>query len=68
MVRLTDAEREELSDFARTRHEQPPLPPEDRFVAPTPEGRLRYIRWATQASKFFKGEKPVRFGGDHWRL
>ena len=38
------------------------------IVEATPEGRARYIRWASQASKFFKGEKPVDFSGDHWKL
>jgi len=68
MARLTDAEREELRAFSRARHDEPPLPPEDLFVAPTAKGRLRYIRWVTQAAKFFKGEKPVRFRGNQWRL
>lgn len=68
MTRLTDAEREELRAFSRARHVEPPLPPEDLFVASTADGRLRYIGWVTQASKFFKGKKPVRFRGDHWRL
>lgn len=39
-----------------------------RIVEPTPEARGRYIRWATEAAKFYKGIKPVRFTGDQWKL
>jgi hypothetical protein len=39
-----------------------------RIVEPTPEARARYCRWATEAAKFYKGHKPVRFTGDHWKL
>jgi hypothetical protein len=39
-----------------------------RTVESTPEARARYCRWATEAAKFFKGTKPVRFEGDHWLL
>lgn len=35
------------------------------IVAPTVEVRERYCRWATEAAKFFKGKKPVRFVGDN---
>jgi hypothetical protein len=38
------------------------------IVEQTPEGRARYIRWATEAAKFFKGTKPVCFTGEHWKL
>lgn len=37
-------------------------------VEATPEARRRYVRWATEAAKFFKGKKPVRFVGDYWKL
>jgi len=39
-----------------------------RVVQPTAEARGRYCRWATEAAKFYKGVKPVRFAGDHWKL
>lgn len=68
MARLTDQDREALLGGLRQSTAEPPLSPEERFVAPTVEARARYIRFATQASRFFKGEKPVRFTGDHWKL
>ncbi|MBK5970962.1 hypothetical protein Thiosp_00388 [Thiorhodovibrio litoralis] len=39
-----------------------------RVVKPTTEARYRYCLWATAAAKFFRGKKPVRFGGEHWKL
>ncbi len=32
------------------------------------EDRYRYLQFASDASHFFKGEKPVRFTGEHWCL
>lgn len=68
MTKLSDKEREAWRNVVKHRIQQPPLRPDERFVAPTPEARMRYIRFATQASAFFKGEKPVRFRGNDWRL
>lgn len=68
MTRLTDQERRELIAAARQPFDNPPLRPDERFVAPTPEARLRYIRFATQAARFYRGDKPVGFRGDHWKL
>ncbi len=68
MTRLTEAERtawRALSDECLT---QPALRHDERFVEQTPAGRQRYIEFATEAACFFKGEKPVRFVGEHWRL
>jgi len=39
-----------------------------RIVEPTTEARARYCRWATEAAKFYKGTKPVRFVGNQWKL
>ena len=68
MAQLTDSDRSELLRVAKLKIEQLPLRHEERFVAPTVEARERYIRFATQASKFFKGTKPVCFEGDCWKL
>jgi len=68
MTRLTDAERQELRRISARAHVEPPLSSQDRFVAPTPQARMRYIHWVTQASKFFKGEKPHPVDGPGWRL
>ena len=68
MTQLTDSDRNELLRVAKLEIEQLPLGREERLVAPTIEARERYIRFATQASKFFKGTKPVCFEGDHWKL
>ncbi len=68
MSRLTKEEIEALRAAAGGDFTQPPLRPHERFVAPTPEARARFIEFCTQASRFHKGVKPVRFGGRHWKL
>jgi hypothetical protein len=69
MARLTEAERAELRRVAAWPHCEPPLLPEDRFVAPTLEARKRYILWVSQASRFCRQDKPMPDdGGDGWRL
>jgi len=69
MARLTEAERAELRRVAAREHHEPPLPPEDRFVAATPEARMRYILWVTEAAKFCRQDKPIPSDdGDGWRL
>ncbi len=34
----------------------------------TPQGRLQYIRFVSEASAFCRARKPVRFHGEHWKL
>jgi hypothetical protein len=68
MTRLTEREREDLRRLAEGPREGQPLTAEARFVAPTPEARMRYIRFASRAARFYKGDKPVRFRGNDWRL
>lgn len=68
MARLTDAEREGLRRAAEAPFEEPPLSADERYVAPTVEARARYIRFATHAARLYRGAKPVRFVGEHWKL
>ena len=68
MAKLTDNDRSELLRVSTLKIEQPPLSFDERFVAPTVAARERYIRFATQASQFFKGTKADCFEGDHWKL
>ncbi|MCS3904399.1 hypothetical protein J2T55_002435 [Methylohalomonas lacus] len=68
MARLTNDERRALRELAAQQHDEPPLTDDERFVAPTAEARARYIRFATEASRFYRGDKPVRFVGNHWKL
>lgn len=68
MARLSEEERQALRALTRQPNREPPLRREERFVAPTTEARERYTRFATQASRFYKGDRPVRFRGNHWRL
>lgn len=68
MTRLSEEEREMLENLSRDSGSEPSLSPEERFVAPTPEARARYIRFATEASMFYKGERPIGFRGNHWKL
>ena len=68
MAKLTDNERNRLQELADQAWDAPPLSESEYYVAPTQEARARYIRFATAASRFFKGNKPVRFTGNNWQL
>lgn len=68
MAKLTDSERAEWLRVGSAPVEEPPLSYDERIVAPTTEARERYARFATEASKLYKGTKPVRFEGTHWKL
>jgi hypothetical protein len=66
MARLSETDRITLSQgkpWAELPEQRSP-----GIVEPTPEARARYLRWATEAAKFYKGTKPVRFTGEHWKL
>lgn len=67
MAHLTSTDREILKQSTRLPEGQA-SPPGHGTVAPTREARARYCRWATEAAKFYKGQKPVRFTGDRWKL
>ncbi len=66
MARLTDADRKAL--LGAKPWTEPDEMRSPQIVEQTPEGRARYIRWATEAAKFYKGTKPVCFTGEHWKL
>lgn len=68
MARLTDDEKREWRAVADRPLDAPRLNDEERFVAPTVEARARYIQFATQAARLFRGEKPRRPEGSHWKL
>lgn len=68
MTKLSAEERSELLEAASRLVESPPLHTNERFVAATPEARQRYARFAAQAMRFYRGDKPVRLTGDHWKL
>lgn len=68
MTRLTQEEREAFKSLAGDRLQQPELTQTLRLVLPTPEARLDYIRFATEASRFFRGRHEIGFRGDDWRL
>lgn len=50
MARLTEEDRKELLRVVKLDIEQLPLSQDQQFVALTKEARMRYIRFATQAS------------------
>ena len=60
MARLSEREKEQLMSAAR------------RKTAPAPKPVVRppsdFVEFATFASTFKKGVKPVRFEGEHWKL
>jgi len=66
MAKLTKTDREPLlsaEPWVQSQAEKSP-----RIMENTPEARARYCRWATEAAKCFKGTKPVKFTGKHWKL
>jgi len=68
VTQLTKAEREAFRALGEDGLRQPDLPGSLRLVLPTPEARLEYIRFATDANRFFRGRREIGFRGDDWRL
>lgn len=68
MNKLSEAEREAWRRVAGSDHSAPPLSDDERFVAPTVEARARYIRFATEAARFYHGPEKPPMTGNHWRL
>lgn len=68
MARLTETDRAALRELTARGFAQSAAERNPAVVAQTMEARERYCRWATAATKFFKGRKPVRFVGHNWRL
>ncbi|MFW6218365.1 MAG: hypothetical protein ACOC4K_05175 [Verrucomicrobiota bacterium] len=68
MAKLSDRDKAAFRELSARGWEQSPEECSPRTVPQTPEGRAAYIRWATEASTFFKGTKPVNFEGEHWML
>lgn len=68
MTKLTQEERDAFESLDRGALRQPDLPDEERFVLPNPEARLEYILFATEASRFYRGQRKVGFRGNRWLL
>jgi len=68
MTRLTDVDREAFARLTESGWIEAPALRSPTIVAPTTAARELYCHWATQASRFYQGKKPVRFGGEHWKL
>jgi hypothetical protein len=68
MARLTPADRKAFLELHRIGWRQTPEEFIPRAVDPTVEARQAYCRWASEAARFFKGRKPVRFEGSNWKL
>lgn len=68
MTRLTKEERAAFRTLGDDGLRQPDLPRSLRLVLPTPEARLEYIRFATEAGRLFRGRREIGFRGDDWRL
>lgn len=68
MTRLTWEERQAFESLDRSALQQPELADAQRLVLPNPRARLEYIRFATEASRFFRGRREIGFRGDNWRL
>jgi len=68
MTQLTRHEREALESLGPGALAQPELEVSQRIVQPTPRARLDYIRFATDASRFFRGRREIGFHGENWLL
>ncbi len=68
MAKLTPDDRAAFRRLTAAGWVQSPLERSPQMLEPTAEARYLYCLWATAAAKFFRGEKPVRFGGAHWKL
>lgn len=68
MARLTEEDKKAFLELKEKGWKQSPQERSPRIVKDTPEARYQYCLWATQAAKFFKGKKPVRFVGNDWKL
>lgn len=68
MTRLTDEERKAMSELAGQSATMADPADAYRIVEPTPESRMAYIRFATTASLFYRGQWEVGFKGEHWKL
>lgn len=61
MARLSDQEKAQLKEATGRKSPRPPAPP----VLPT-ESFLKFAAFASSVGK--QSTKPVRFGGNHWKL
>lgn len=68
MTQLTQEERRAFESLDESALQQPELNESMRLVLPTPEARLEYIRFATEASRFFRGRREIGFRGENWLL
>ncbi|MCG6940291.1 MAG: hypothetical protein LJE69_03455 [Thiohalocapsa sp.] len=68
MARLTEADRTAFRELTARGWVQSPAEQSPAIVEQTTAGRERYCRWATFAARFYRGSKPVRFVGSHWKL
>lgn len=68
MTRLTRNEREAFESLDVAALQQPELADSQRLVLQTPRARLDYIRFASDASRFFRGRRDIGFRGGNWLL
>lgn len=68
MTKLTEADRAAFRRLSETGWVETPAQLSPTIVDGTAAARERYCRWATQAAHFYRGQKPVRFSGKHWKL
>ncbi|MGZ0657466.1 hypothetical protein ACWPKS_17850 [Coraliomargarita sp. W4R72] len=68
MAHLSETDKASFRELSTRGWEQSEEERSPRYIEPSPAALRRYCEWATQATKFFKGTKPVDFGGDHWKL
>lgn len=68
MTRLTPEEQAAFQSLDRNALQQPDLADDLRMVLQNPVARLEYIRFATEASRFFRGRQEIGFRGDNWLL
>lgn len=68
MTRLSEADHAALRRSTETGWVEAAAHRSPAIVKPTIQAREQYCRWAAAAARFFRGDKPVRFSGSHWKL
>jgi len=66
MAQLSESDKTSLREAGQWT--EPPERQSPRVLKATPQAHARYCRWASEAAKFYKGNKPVRFTGKQWKL
>ena len=65
MTRLTQEERDAFGSLDPSALQQPEASDSERLVLPNPSARLEYVRFASDASRFYRGRREIGFRGEN---